>query len=439
MRADCYWHQGQQTGPAHVLDHDLEVDFLIVGGGYTGLSAARLLKEAEPSMSVAVVEKHHVGFGGSGRNTGFLTPFIGHDLHNLLRRFGPERARAVCKFGRDAVASVVDLVHKHSIDCDLETTGLVQPAVSPGQLKEAMRLYIAARELGLEAEFWDRERCRSLGVPFFRGAYYDPCGGLLHPYKLARGLLGIAQDLGVEVYEGTDIADLELGATVTARAGAHQIRAGNVLVGTSAYTTLAPWRSWFAPLHVYTVVTEPLTPAQLESIGGWPGREGYYTLHHILYALRLTPDNRLVAATGNVRYFWNNRLHVGDRPEEYRKLEAAIHWFYPALRDLKVEHGWEGVIAVTLNDFPLLGRTGRYGNVFYALAYCGHGVALANYAGTVIRDLFLERPGSHQDLPFVGKAPFPRVPGEPLRKLVASAYIGALRGLDALSNLSARP
>jgi glycine/D-amino acid oxidase-like deaminating enzyme len=435
---EVYWHHGARAEPGPALDHDLDVDFLIVGGGYTGLSAARFLKEAEPSMSVAVLERRWVGYGASGRNTGFLTSLVGHDLSSVLRRYGLERARAILGFGREAVAHVLDLARKGGVACDLEQTGLVCPAVSPGQLKRAMRLHIDSRYLGLEGEFWDRERCAVLGVPFFRGAFYDPCGALLDPYKLARGVLGLARSMGVEVYEQTELTGLRPGATIEARAGAHRIRAGNVLFATNAYTTQRPFRGWFAPLHVYTVVTEPLTAAQLEAIGGWPGRQGFYTLHHILYALRLTADNRLVAATGNVLYFWNNRLHVADRPEEYRRLEEAIAWFYPALRGLRIEFRWEGVIGVTLSDFPALGRSGRFGNVFHSLAYCGHGVALANYSGSVIRDLFLERPGVHQELPFVGRPPFPPTPGEPLRKLVASAYIGTLRALDALSNLRAR-
>ena len=101
---EIFWQHGQPVEPGIALDHDLEVDFLIIGGGYTGLSAARFLKEAEPSMSIAVVEREHVGYGASGRNTGFLTPLVGHDLSTVLRRFGLEKARSILGFGREAVA-----------------------------------------------------------------------------------------------------------------------------------------------------------------------------------------------------------------------------------------------------------------------------------------------------------------------------------------------
>jgi glycine/D-amino acid oxidase-like deaminating enzyme len=440
-----FWSHDAPAEACSDLKDDLEVDFLIIGGGYTGLSAARFLREAEPSLSIAVVERHQVGFGASGRNSGYLTPLIGHDMMSLVRRLGEERARAVYGFGREAVAHVGALIREHGIDCDFEGTGLANPAVSSRQLRRAEGLARAAEQLGCKVELWDARACREkLGVSRFRGALYDPQGGILNPYKLARGMLKLVRSCGVQVFENSEVADLELGPIVTAQVrsaeggATHRIRARYVLLATNAYTTgLRPYRSYYTPLHVYHVVTEPLSAAQLDAIGGWPGREGFYTLHHILYALRLTSDNRLLIATGNVRYFGGDRLHVADRPEEYRKLEAAIRWLYPSLAGVKTAFRWEGVIAVTLSDFPALGRGGPHDNVFHSLAYCGHGVSLASYAGSIVRDLFLERPGPHGDLPFVGRPPFPPVPRGPLRKLVASGYIGLLRGLDAWANLSA--
>ncbi len=438
-QSTVFW---QREAPATVgapLGRDLDVDVLVIGGGYTGLSSALCLKEAEPGLRVAVIERDFVGFGASGRNSGYLTSLLGHDLWTLRRRLGDERGRVAAAFGAAAVDHVVATIERLGIACDLEMTGLCSPALSPGQERLADRLHAAAAALGVASERWDGARTRAaLGVELFRGAFHVPKGGILQPFKLAQGLLAAARAAGVEVYEGTAMESLELGPVVVARAGGRTIRAGHAVVATNAYTREPrAYRRHFAPLHVYSVVTAPLTTAQWEAIGGWRGREGFYTLHHILYALRPTADGRILAATGNVRYFWNDRLHVAESPD-YGMLEGAIGWLWPALRGIRIESRWEGVIGVTLSDFPSLGRHPRHANVVHAIAYCGHGVALANYAGTVVRDLVLGRPGAHEGLPFVGKAPFPPVPGEPLRSAVAAGYLGVLRGLDALANRGTR-
>jgi len=155
-----------------------------------------------------------------------------------------------------------------------------------------------------------------------------------------------------------------------------------------------------------------------------------YTLHNILYALRLTKDNRVLCATGNVRYYYGSKLHV-SAPEEYESLHKAITWLYPSLRHVKIATHWEGVIAVNLADRPAIGRSG---NVFYSLAYCGHGVALANHCGMIIRDLYLNKDSPCTRLPFVNTAPFPPIPGEPIRKLIDFTYINYLRWRDNRTN-----
>lgn len=429
-----YWHDaGFDALPS--LDGDVDVDLAIVGGGYTGLSTAITLKEAEPHMRIAIFERDFCGFGASGRNSGYVTSLLGHDLHTVRKRFGQERGRAVAALGLTAVRSLAERIKQHGIDCDFEPTGLATPALSDGQLRYADRLAEAAHALDVPVERWDRERCQRLGVPFFRGAVFFPDGGVLHPFKLTRGLVRVAVELGVDVFEGSPVGTIDEGTTNALEVNGHRVTAERLLYATNAYTQRRQLRHAFAPLHVYTVVTEPLTDAQLASIGGWSGRTGYYTLHHILYAFRLTADNRLFVATGDVQYFWGNKLHV-DHPPTYRKLERAIGWFYPTLRDIRIANRWEGVVAVTLNDLPSIASDKKLPNVMHGLGYCGHGVALANYAGVLIRDNILR--GQPSELPFVGTLPFPPVPGEPIRKPFASVYLTLLRGLDAWSNREAR-
>lgn len=270
------------------------------------------------------------------------------------------------------------------------------------------------------------------------------------------------------------------------------MKAKNVLVATNSYSGIfKPYNTFYAPLHVYTVVTKPMTKEQLDKVREWRKvRSGWcvslflllscpfshpplytskrYTLHHILWAGRITPDNRIALATGDVYYVPKDKLHAGDNVEPYAALESALASFYPGL-NLEIDARWEGVIAVTLSDFPCLGTLdSKHPNVFHALAYCGHGVPLSNYSGMVIRDLFMKNQTSKlltSDFHFIGynQRPFPPVfknptlrkyvflPSPPLHsgkptflylsfifpsRAVAATYIGLLKELDHQDNAS---
>jgi glycine/D-amino acid oxidase-like deaminating enzyme len=429
-----FWHAAGASTPRRSDRPQREhYDVVIVGGGYTGLSTALELSLAEPGIRVVVLERRTCGFGASGRNSGFLTPLVGHDLHTIHRRYGAERGGALASTGRDAVAHVEGLIERFGIECDYEATGLANPALSGSQLRRLDQQAKAAQALGVPCTTWDANACReALGVNFFRGALVGSDGGTLQPYALARGLMGAAVAAGAEVCEGIEVLDVD-GDRGQVDLGDRMLTADQIVLATNAYTRYSTLKRRFAPLHVYTLVTEPLSEARKQEIG-YHSRVGFYTLHHILWALRWTADDRLLIATGDVKYHPRDRLHVPSEAA-YAKLRRGLRWFHPALADLDVTHRWEGVVGVTLDDLPVIGPTPGATKLWNAVAYCGHGVALACWAGTLMRDLVLGRENDAATLPFVGGARFPPVPGEPIRSPFAAAYIGLLRGLDAVANL----
>ena len=146
-----------------------------------------------------------------------------------------------------------------------------------------------------------------------------------------------------------------------------------------------------------------------------------YTLHHIWWACRITSDNRIALATGDVYYANKDKLHDPSlQNDAYRALEIALEAFFPGL-GLEVGVKWEGVIAVTLSDFPCIGTLdSKHPNVYHALAYCGHGVPASNFSGVIIRDLFMKNQASKylsSDFHFIrqGQRPFPWVPRGKIR------------------------
>jgi len=152
----------------------------------------------------------------------------------------------------------------------------------------------------------------------------------------------------------------------------------------------------------------------------------FYTLHHLLYAARVTPDGRLVCATGaGVAYYANNRLHVGQHDAAYAQLEAALEWFYPFLKGrVSADVRWEGVIAATLNDFPCVGVHPKHRNVLYSLGYCGHGVSISNYSGRLLLDLL----GKSTAVSWPGRGLASHVQGESQQRQQASTHLRSRAG-----------
>jgi glycine/D-amino acid oxidase-like deaminating enzyme len=455
-------------------------DVAIIGGGFTGLSAARNLKRAFPGLNVLVIEEAFVGFGASGRNSGYLNSQIGDaTIEEMVSRLGLDQAAHVVGLGQRAVRHCLQEIEALDLaeEVDLTANGIVFAATTAAQFKKARQMKEAADRLDdycrltvhptrarTDAELWDSKTCAErLHSTEMLGAYYDPLGANFNPFALARGLLERGcLPLGIRVHERARVEAVEgraggpkrLTVVDTASSETRVIDAEVVVHATNGYPgpSRGPsYRRRMAPLHVYSIASEPLSEEQLSGYYGdaKPRLDfAFYTLHHLLYAFRITPDRRVVCSTGpSVSYFAQNRLHVRQHPRAYAQLREFVRGTFPALARAVFAHEWEGVISATLHDFPIVGAEPSDARVFYSLAYCGHGVALSNYAGVILRDLFARgfypkyalaadeppfRDGLAAAVHFVNppRHLFPPVPGEPLRKPVAALYLAVLRLRD---------
>jgi glycine/D-amino acid oxidase-like deaminating enzyme len=417
------WMEGvAPTAPA--LAGDVSADVAIVGGGFTGLSAAIALRAA--GHSVVVLEAEHVGFGASGRNAGHLTPVIGKDLPTLASLFR-RRAGPLVALVELAIAHVERAISEHHIDCAYEPVGNVLAAVHPkqhGMLDKAAR---AAATLGLAHEMLepDAMRARDLPAAFTRGLLMTR-GGILHPGRYVQGLRRIAESAGARVFERTPVVRLEAGIPAVLETPGGRVRARAVVLGTNAWTPALGWlRGTIARFHVYLFATAPLEEERRAAIG-WRGREGIYTAHEMLESYRLTDDGRIVGGAKTVRYGFGGRA-LADDPATFAFIEDAFRARFPALRDVPVTHRWGGPIAFALDFLPAVGVAGVHRNVFYSVGYAGHGIAMASYAGTMVADLLLGRDGPGRALWGHRKVP---MPPEPLRWIVAKALVGAFGAVD---------
>lgn len=417
--------------PAQPLTEHLNVDVVVVGGGFTGLSTALALREE--GISVAVLESRVAGFGASGRNAGHLTPTIGKDLPTLAMLYGKARTAALVHLAETAVAYAESLIEKHDIQCDYEAVGNLFAAVHEKHFKAVDKAASAAEKFGAPGRVLEREDLLRDGMPrgFLRG-FLEPSGGILNPAKYVRGLRRAALASGAELYEMSPVERIDSGPVVSVSTPRGRVSARYLVIATNGYSNdlklgdIGLDRPNIARISVQLFRTAPLSEIDLEALD-WRSRYGVYTAHEVLESYRLTADNRIVGGSKVVRYAFADSPLPSVDPCTGERLEAAFRARFPEIAHVPVTEHWGGPIAFSLDFLPQVGRAGAHRNMLYAAGYCGHGVAQASYAGRMIADLLLERDGP-------GSALWTRrsigMPPEPLRWLVAKSLIRVFEALD---------
>jgi len=420
--------------PEPALAEDLRADVVVVGGGYTGLSAALGLR-AE-GADVVLLERDFAGFGASGRNAGHLTPTIGKDLPTLLRFFGAERASALVRFADTAVECTEEMMEKHQIDCSYARSGNILAGLHPKHEARLQRAAATAHELGARVRYLSGGELRERAVPpVFSCGILEECGGTLNPGQYVRGLRAAALRAGVRVFEGTPVDALEDGTPVVARTPQGSVKADAAVLATNAYTrSVGRLARMVAPLRVSLFETAPLDESSRASLG-WHGREGIYTAHESLESYHFTARGTIVGGSKIVRYAFRSGLAPGYDPPAFEVITGAFRERFPELRDVEVARFWGGWIGMILDFLPALGSDGAQRNIHYGIGYCGHGVAQATLVGQMLAQRVLGRQHPCE------AALVRRVlawPPEPLRWAGARLIMGVLDLADARTDRQIR-
>ncbi len=411
--------------PPLVAGQHAEVDVAVVGGGFTGLWTAIALTDTDPTLRVAVLEMEAVGFGASGRNGGFCEASLTHGLANGIRHFPEELPRLEAE-GIQNLQDLIDFTRANGIDCDLEETGTLTLADQPYQVDEFRDWVAEAAEHGEQLVFLDREAARAeVHSPLWHAGLYRPPGRdvLVDPAKLCRGLARVARERGVRVHERTRVTGLARragGVQVTTASGA-TVRAGQVVVATSAYSSwLRRLSPLFVPVYDYALVSEPLSPEQREAIG-WPRRQGLSDANNQFHYFRLTADDRILWGGYDAIHHFGSRVspELDRRPATFEKLQAQFVRAFPQLDGLGFPYRWGGAIDTTSRFTVTFGQT-MGGRVTFALGYTGLGVGASRWAGGVVRDFILRPDEDRLRLRIVGNPPVP-FPPEPLRSVAVEA------------------
>jgi glycine/D-amino acid oxidase-like deaminating enzyme len=356
------------------LGTDIDVDIVICGGGFMGLSTA--LHLANAGIKVAVAEAKEVGFGASGRNTGFVVPSlktaIGPD--DVSNRIGQTFAERLVSLVGASGDIVFDLVRGLALDCDGEQTGWLQPAHSQAMLSVLQRRAHEWQRLGRDVVMLDRQStAQRVGTDVYHGALFVPSGGQINPLAYARGLADACVAAGVHLFEETPILGFErVGNRWRARTPNGLIRAGRVLLATNGLVgSLVPEvNASIIPARVFQIATQRYDRmAQSEIL---PTRTPVADTRRHTFAVRWSPDGRLM--TGGL-------VVLGPRAMQraQAKFSERLQSFFPRIPKPRAAYSWTGTIAVTIDSYP---RFLSVAPEMDAIIGCnGRGVALTTALG----------------------------------------------------------
>jgi glycine/D-amino acid oxidase-like deaminating enzyme len=369
-------------------------DLVVVGGGYTGLSAARRAREL--GASVVLLEANRLGWGASTRNGGMCHPGFKWGITTLRKRWGETGERMYAE-SVEAFEHVADLCTTR-IDADFVRSGHLELAFAPAHARRQQTTAAMLQRAGVNAHTVERRDLRDeIGTDaYFGGLVVERSGGL-HPGKFLAGLAHLAEAAGVDIHEGVRARHLRAQAdgrhVVETDHGA--VLARDVIVATNGYTDgVAPAvRRRILSIGSYIICTEPLAPDLAQEIS--PRGRMFFDTKNFLYYWRLTPDRRLLF--GGRASMWPTT--ISRTAAILRRGMLEVH---PQLAGTRVEYAWGGKVGFTFDRMPHIGRVG---GVACAAGCCGSGVAIMPWLGVRLAEWV-----GGGDAPALAKLRFPLVP-----------------------------
>lgn len=395
--ADTSYNRTFQTTPRYQMP--TKVDVCIVGGGFTGMSAAITLARA--GMKVAVLEAGRMGEGASSRNGGLLGPsFSKLGVDGLERQYGRENVHTSIRESLTAFNWLVDFIREEKIDCDLNLCGRFRGASHPSHYAGLIE---QAEELAKVVDFPAIEVPKSrqheeVGSNAYHGGVVYPTDGTLQPAKLFAGLAQIAASEGGFLCEHTKVRNVDKqvsGFNVAYDGG--QLQADQVIIATNGYTDgqFSEFKRRLIPIRSAMIATEELPESIVQSVS--PKLRAHGGTERLVAYYRPSPDGKRIL-------FGGRAFGRGDQPQLYSKyLQDFMIRTFPQLSETKIDYAWSGLIAYTFDHVP---HIGKLDDMNYAMGYCGSGVGRANYFGRKVAQQVLqlaEGKTSFDAFPFKGR------------------------------------
>jgi glycine/D-amino acid oxidase-like deaminating enzyme len=387
LKETPYWWDTALDLPSYA-DRPLppKVDVAVIGGGYTGLSAA--LRLAKSGAAVAVLDKETIGWGASSRNGGQVLSGLKLGVETLVSRYGLAAARQLYAASRASIAFVEELLAAEQIDCEYVRCGNLYAASKPKHFDDCKRTAdVLARDFDEQHELVPRsEQRREIGSDAYFGLMVEPYNASLHPARFVRGLARAAERAGAALFDKAAVRAIERRtAGFRLKTGRGSIEAKEVFAGTNGYTDAAvpELRKRVAPIGSYIIATEQLD--QIVAARLLPNRRVVSDSKQFLHYYRLSPDNRLLF--GGRAAFMPPTADSNRRSAEI--LRRDMLQVFPELGGVRVEYVWSGNVCFTRDLLPHAGRFDS--GIYFAAGYGGHGVAMAAYLGAAMADVILGR------------------------------------------------
>jgi len=402
MKQQIYWHTTvNMPGEEHATTPlPSTVDVAVIGGGYTGLSAARTL--AKRGIKVAVLEAETIGWGASSRNGGMTLTGLKPAMQTVIKRYGRDLAKQLFQISVDSVDTVERVVKEENIDCGFKRYGHLFVATKPNHFD-----YFHDEVEFMATEFNHNVRVVSpselkdeIGSTIYHGGIVDEVSGGLNPAQYVAGLARAAENAGASLHARARVTHLtRRGTRFFIQTERGNLEAENVLVGTSGYTgsVTKKLQRKIIPIGSFIIATERLSDELANELS--PKNRMIFDSMHYLNYFRLW-DNRMIFG-GRAAFFPENKNTIARSADILRREMIRV---YPQLKDAKIDYVWGGTLDFA---FDMMTHVGEIDGIYYSLGYAGHGVAMASHLGKTVAEAMLA--GNIKEHPFA-KFDFPGVP-----------------------------
>lgn len=397
-----YWHTTvKMPGEEHAATPlPSKVDVAVIGGGFTGLSAARAL--AKSGINVAVLEAETIGWGASSRNGGMTLTGLKPSMQSVIKKYGRDLAKRLFQVSLDSVDTVEQVIKEESIDCGFKRYGHLYVASKPHHFDSFYdEVDFMSKEFNHKVHVVPPNELKDeIGSTKYFGGIVDEVSGGLNPAQYVAGLARAAEKAGASLHARARVTSFQRrGTRFFIQTERGNLEAEKVLVGTSGYTgsVTKKLRRKIIPIGSFIIATERLSDELAHELS--PKNRMIFDSMHYLNYFRLW-DNRMIFG-GRAAFFPENKNTIGRSAEILRREMIRV---YPQLKDVKIDYVWGGTLDFA---FDMMTHVGEVDGMYYSLGYAGHGVAMASHLGKTVAEAMIN--GNIKEHPFA-QFDFPSAP-----------------------------
>ena len=397
IKNEPYWWSDAKPELVAQVEWPSNADVVIIGAGYTGLSAALTLLDS--GLKVIIIDKEIAGFGASSRNGGITSGKIKPSIRELKSKFGLDLSKQIVEEGDLARKDLYDFIEKEKIDCDLKINGMFVGATSKKGLENQKKESdFNFRSIGIENKIIEKK-----DVPDFIesnkyvGGVFDDKIGSIHPAKLVKSMIHLVHKKGGLIFDKTTFKKSERnGKKFNIVTNKGLVKSNHLIIATNAYTDKnIPWlRKKLIPVISEMISTWEIGNNRVNSL--MPKLTTFGEELNLFYYFRPSPDGKRILIGGRrVRY--NN-----ENPT--KKLKSGLLEIFPGLNDIEISNHWYGFVTFPVDQIPKLVM---HDGIIYAAGYCGSGTVWSRWFGKKAAEIILnfEQKSAFYNIPF-RKIPF---------------------------------